>query len=299
MKLGRVLAVIVSYNPDMKQFSKGIYRIISSGVDVVIIDNNSRNYSDIKYLAQDNGIKIECLADNYGLAYGQNYAIDKYCTSAHEYVLMLDQDSLFSDNAVEQLVENADRLIAEGKKLAAVGPRLIDQTTNYEYPFIRISKALVKKVFKFDKNIIVSILISSGMLISVKSMHRIGLMKTEFFIDHIDTEWCFRAISKGYQLYGVPTAVMHHSVGDKSVQFLGKNLPIHSPLRRYYRTRNLVYLIKNADSPLPWKIKELMSAPIKSSIGLLLTKDRSQHILALVRGLRDGIMSNFSRKMYK
>jgi rhamnosyltransferase len=299
MKLARVLAVIVTYNPDIKQFNKVISSIVGSGVDIVIIDNNSKNYSDVKYLGESNGIKIECLGDNYGLAYGQNYAIDKYRVPAHEYILMLDQDSLLSDNAVDQLVENADRLIAEGKTLAAVGPRLIDQTTNYEYPFIQISKALVKKVFKFDKNIAVSILISSGMLINIKALDSIGLMKTEFFIDHIDTEWCFRARTKGYQLYGVPAAVMHHSVGDKSVKVWGKNLPIHSPLRRYYRTRNFVHLIKNADSPLPWKIKELMLAPVKSGIGLVLTEDRSQHFLELVRGLRDGITSNFSRKMHK
>lgn len=296
MKLGRVLAVIVTYNPDISQFSKVIARTIGSGVDIVIIDNNSNNYSDIKSLAQSNGIRLESLGDNYGLAYGQNYGIDKYCAPLHEYILLLDQDSLFGDNAVEQLVENADRLIAKGIKLAAVGPRFIDQTSNYEYPFLQINKVLVRKVFGSVKNIAVSLLISSGMLISVKSLNSIGLMKAEFFIDHVDTEWCFRATSKGYQLYGVPTAVMLHSVGDKSLRFLGKHFPIHPPIRRYYRTRNLVQLIKNTDSPLAWKVKELISAPIKTGILLLLTEDRSRHIGALLRGLRDGITSNFSRK---
>lgn len=59
------------------------------------------------------------------------------------------------------------------------------------------------------------------------------------FIDYVDTEWCFRALSKGYKLYMSEKAVMRHSVGDDTINLLNFKIPVHSGYRRYYRVRNL------------------------------------------------------------
>ncbi len=60
----------------------------------------------------------------------------------------------------------------------------------------------------------------------------VGLMREEFFVDYVDTEWELRAKTFGLEIYGVFSAQMRHHLGVRPLFFWGK-IPVHAPNRFY------------------------------------------------------------------
>ena len=70
-------------------------------------------------------------------------------------------------------------------KIAAIGPRFIDENKGFYFPALRFNKyGLIDKISVEDIKVPteVSFLISSGTLVSVDSLKSIGFMKEEFLL---------------------------------------------------------------------------------------------------------------------
>jgi rhamnosyltransferase len=149
---------------------------------------------------------------------------------------------------------------SSGDKLAAVGPATHDDRTGQSSYFI-VSRYGFPFRFNPNKNqkykqIRVGFLISSGSLISLSVLDKIGGKREDYFIDHVDTEWCFRAKSHGFKLVGVHDAVLHHQLGDKVDKFwLGylRHIPHHTALRDYYMFRNTLLMLSDVRIPILWQ----------------------------------------------
>ena len=115
------------------------------------------------------------------------------------------------------------------------------------------------------------------------------------FIDGVDFEWCFRARHKGFKCFGVTEAAMKHPVGDDGFHIRVANqtarIPVHGPVRRYYIMRNRLHLYKRAYVPLPWKVRDLRRFAVECCYFALVAKPRAQHIAAMAKGIRDGVMN--------
>lgn len=81
-------------------------------------------------------------------------------------------------------------------------------------------------------------------MVSKEVFEIVGMMDEELFIDYVDTEWCLRCLNYGILVHIIPDIEMVHAIGDKSVKICGINIPIHSPVRRYYRVRNAFLLLR-------------------------------------------------------
>jgi rhamnosyltransferase len=82
-------------------------------------------------------------------------------------------------------------------------------------------------------------------------------MRSQYFIDHIDTEWSFRARKAGYRLIGVPAARLEHRLGDsvRRVWFFGwRQVMAHSPLRDYYMFRNTLLMLRDTPMGMWWRL---------------------------------------------
>lgn len=102
------------------------------------------------------------------------------------------------------------------------------------------------------------------MLVPVEVLKKVGLMRDELFIDYIDIEWCLRTASNGYSLYAIPDAKMSHTIGDERKLFLGREVSIHSPLRRYYLARNSIYMMRLSYVPIGYKFREAIFSTIRT-----------------------------------
>jgi len=122
----RVIAVVVSYNPDINDFVKVFETLLPQVAYAVVVDNAS--FSDMAViLAHWSGKKIELLRmqENFGIAAAQNLGIERAMTLGADFVLLLDQDSVPSPSMVAELLGAITSAQSDGgMPVAAVGPAI-------------------------------------------------------------------------------------------------------------------------------------------------------------------------------
>ena len=130
----RVAAIIVSYNPNLIVFEKEL-NSIEVQCFVIIVDNGSDDEFK-KFILQKKQnlekLNVIFLNENFGIAKALNIGIETAIILGFEYVLLLDHDSIPNPYLVEVLTHNLDILLERNKKIAAIGPRLIDPRSNKE-----------------------------------------------------------------------------------------------------------------------------------------------------------------------
>jgi rhamnosyltransferase len=285
----KIVSVIVTFNPEENRLNELITSLRDSQVTVVIVDNNSKN--DFFLASEKDYLKYR-FDENLGIAYAQNFGVKKAVELGANHILFFDQDSHISDHFVEDLISDYKKITLEYKKVAAIGPRFIDENKGFYFPALRFNKrGLIDKISveNIHGPVEVSFLISSGTLISVESLNNIGLMKEEFFIDFVDTEWCFRALSKGYKIYMSEKAIMKHSIGDETLKIFNFNIPVHSGFRRYYRIRNLFFMWKMPYIPKILVLKLMVTNSVIQVLLFLLKNKKMDYIKFYLKALKDGI----------
>ena len=87
----RILTGIVTYNPDIGRLKQNLETITDQTDELLIIDNASENFSQIKTLAAGKFIELE---KNHGIAYALRRLMDFANKNGYDWVLTLDQDSV-------------------------------------------------------------------------------------------------------------------------------------------------------------------------------------------------------------
>jgi rhamnosyltransferase len=124
---------------------------------------------------------------------------------------------------------------------------------------------------------------TSGNLLRVSAAKTAGPFEEKLFIDSVDTEYCLRLRKNGFRIIRVNTAVLQHQLG-KPGPF---GVITHSAERRYYITRNMLYvMIKYFPQLFFFGSKEL----IKSFLLILFVEDdKKGKLKSMFRGVRDWI----------
>ena len=267
---------------------------------LVVVDNGSDDQvlASVQTWAGHDGFSVIGIGENVGVAAAQNRGVIWARAQGCSHVLMLDQDSIPSSGMVQKLLAALDETRASGVPVAATGPRLIDRRTGASTPFVRIGLLGVTRHEYRDENsslIPTDFLISSGMLIPLEILDRVGLPEEDLFIDNVDLEWCFRARSMGLSLDGVYDAVMEHSVGDHVVQLGSYVIHLHAPLRQYYIMRNRIVLYQRSYSPWGWIIQDFVRMLFKLMAFSLFFPPRRQNIAMMLKGIKDGLTGKMGK----
>ena len=294
-----VCAVIVTYNPDLTRIQTLVESVVAQVDFVVIVDNGSTSQT-IEFLHKSidrTGLKLIEFGQNLGIAAAHNAGIRYAMESGYAFVLLLDHDSQLLPGCVENLLNVSQHLVNDGYKVAAVGPQYNDETSGRRAPFLRFYRWTFHKIYSryADDVIEASVLISSGSLISCQTLAAVGLMDETLFIDGVDWEWCFRASSQGYRLFGVGAAIMQHSLGDSGIHILGRVLPLHNPLRHYYVYRNTVLMCRMRQIPFSWKLHFSIRLLVRFVIYMVLAPRRLERARLILKGLFDGICGRSGR----
>ena len=291
-----VCAVVITYHPDLENL-KGLLTSLSGQVmQIVIVDNGSSE--SLEYFAASQAhiknLVVISLGDNFGIGHAQNVGIEYAQKSGVDYVALFDQDSCPDPDMIPTLCSAAAELKLAGVPLAAVSPCYKDTQGGVLSTFVRVG------VFGFKRTALVQgsgpieadFLISSGSLIPISVIADIGGVDASLFIDHVDTEWCFRAKAKGYKLFGVQDAIMLHSLGDHRIRFWflrWRTVPYHSPFRYYYMFRNSVLLQRRSYMPLCWKVADAGRCIRALFFFGLFSSSRIACLKMMFRGVLDGI----------
>jgi rhamnosyltransferase len=136
----------------------------------------------------------------------------------------------------------------------------------------------------------VDYLVSSGLLIPMAVLDRVGGMREELFIDYVDIEWGLRAGAAGYRSFGVCGAFMNHQLGETPISFMGKPRPVHTPLRHYYAVRNGIWMYFQPFPPFNWKVRDAYRLALKFMFYCLMTKRRGSHFRMMALGIWHGLL---------
>ena len=294
-------AVVVTCNPDLHLFQTQILSLCPQIGLVIVVDNGSEPFfrKQLDTIEKSCGhLKSLFLEKNYGIAYAQNIGIEMAIRLGFKYVLLLDHDSIPAAKMVSELYKAAETLRKNNIKLAAVGARLIDQRSFKENGFYRIKKWRWIRLRCGEQRsglIYCQYLNASGSLHPTEAFDKIGRFNEFFFIDHVDTDWFMRAQASGYSAYGVCSAKLYHAMGDKIIPywFFGWHfMPHRSPNRHYYIVRNALWLYRMKYTPLFWKLNNLIKIIFTLIYFVLFDNQRKQHLIMILKGLRDGFFNN-------
>jgi rhamnosyltransferase len=296
-----VATVTVTFNPDMKLLSAQLRALPEISLKI-LVDNASK--PAIAEKIQDLAARIPntyLLSNpgNLGLAAAVNLGVRAVSelSPVTRFVLMLDQDSEPMANSILTLLEAFQRLEMDGNKVGCVGPVLQDPDTGLRHGFHQCTRWRWRRVYPAADStapIPCVNLNGSGTLMSVALFLQMDGLDESLFIDHVDTEWAFRVISAGYELWGIPNAVFIHRMGQASVRFwcLGWRIwPYRSPQRHYYLFRNAIILMRRQYVPGVWKAWAIGKLILTCIVHFFSDRARLEQIVAMFHGVRDGFLS--------
>jgi len=213
------------------------------------------------------------------------------------YVLFLDQDTEPAAGGVLSLLKWYAKLNADGVNPGCIGPRLVDVETGLDHGFHQIAgwRWVRRYPAPGDFPVRCANLNCSGTLMSTEVFVRLGGLDESFFVDHLDTEWAFRVLAAGYQLYGIPSVAFRHRMGQKTWRFwLGswRVWPYRSPYRHYLLFRNSVWLMRRRYVPAVWKFWASIKLVLTMIVHALMDAERIPQLGSMAKGIAAGLRNN-------
>ena len=282
-KKENICAIFVTYNPD-ESLIKNIEAIINQVKKIVIIDNKSASdsWKFIKKITKKHSnINLIKNNGNVGLAKALNQGAEYALKNKYEWILTMDQDSLARYNMVKFLIKAYNNAV--GSK---TNPVLIGSNFLHEYNKKSNFERLCKNKVYIKRNGIQT----SGSLLSLSTYKNIGPFRNDFFIDYIDTEYCLRLKHKKLNTIIACDAYMLHSIAAIEK---GASLPSYNHLRRYYRMKNGLKLVKENifKDPL-WTIKKIFYFNRELAIIFFTEKNKIKKLKSIFKGILHSFKKN-------
>lgn len=274
----KIAGVCVTYNVDISDFSENLGIHCRRLSHVFVIDNSDKSSVSADISTICNAIS-NCTYIGHGGNKGIAAALNEGCNMAiqkgYDWVLTLDQDSLIPSN----LLDSYAALLKElpSATLNHLGMITCNMSTWGKTPETGIEE--VKMCW------------TSGALMNLEAYSAVGGFDNELFIDGVDFEICAKLNLAGYRILRDKSVTLKHNLGNtKDFRIGNKHLFFvtnHNPIRRYYMTRNSLYLSKKyGDKFKPLKTSVLKVAKVVFKI-LLFESDKFAKIRSMYRGYKD------------
>ena len=268
--LQSIIAGIVTYNPDIELLDKNIEAIANQVQKTVIIDNGSENVGEIANIASHyQSVELVKNESNRGVACALNQIGDAAVYNSADYFLTLDQDSISDLNMVDKLME-----LFSNPDVGGVTPFINVKGFTPESTLLELKTA-----------------ISSGFIVRTSLWQDIGGFWEYLFIDEVDHEFCYRIHEKGYKIIRRNDIAIKHRLGEPStVVILGHTFhpTNHSPLRRYYISRNNIimnFLFPEDEGVFADRLSMIKNTCISV---MACENNKAQKIKAIIKGIIDG-----------
>jgi hypothetical protein len=249
----KVFIIILNWNnwPDTLECLESLKNNDYPNYQVVIVDNGSKEKPE----APSPDIKVIYNKENLGFSGGNNVGIKYALEQGADYVLLLNNDTIVSQDFLGKLVEVGE---SDGK-IGLIGPKIYfyDQPKRIWFAGGQVNWLYNKGEMRgydemdngqYDKPEIQETEYLTGCCLLVKRevIEKIGLMPEEYFLYYEDTDWSLAAQRAGFKCVFVPKAKIWHKGSKSSVE---TSFPYI-----YYHIRNGLIL---AQRFAPWYIKPL------------------------------------------
>lgn len=249
--------IVVTYQPDLAALHRLLQALPSAIVATVVVHNGGWDddacYRRFVSCVQHPRRQWVQMSGNAGIAAALNRGIAELTTLGCTHAWTFDQDSCPRPETLD-ILWAAWQAAGRQMPVAAVVPAIHDQGTGNTLPFLLEYPSGVLEATPIHQTQPVAAAITSGMLLDVAVWQTSGGAREDWFIDHVDTEWCFRVRAQGYGVVAVPAAVLQHELGHTRTAFYRSNrtVKVRSALRTYYMLRNGWALARLPHAPQGW-----------------------------------------------
>ena len=194
---------------------------------------------------------------NLGIATALNNGCKAAIKDGFEWSLTMDQDS-----KVTQFNERILKQLSSIKNAGLYYPTYIINGEKYEY-----------KILENNEPVIV---MSSGNIINLAAYKEIGGFEDKLFIDYVDFDYCIKLKQHGYNIEEAEGFTLQHELGKsftKKNRFFKLMITNHPVIRRYYITRNKLYMLEKYKKFAPFYDNE-KNTIVKEIVKIIFFEDQ-------------------------
>ncbi|PZO75761.1 MAG: rhamnosyltransferase [Mesorhizobium amorphae] len=294
MTRSTVLCAVTAFQPEAELLDKLLATLLDDGSSVaILVDGPVGTAIDedlLRRLETEPRLDVLRSESNRGVGCALNRLAHHARNRGCSHVLFFDQDSGPPRGLAQDLLGVFEALVSAGLHPAVVGALPIrpggedaNQPPRYK---VRGATAL-EGVFATD------FVITSGSLVGLSALDAVGPFREDYHIDAIDTEWCFRAIERGFGVFVAGDVAMPHRVGHGTVRVGPLRFPLQSQERMLTYIRNQAHSLRLSHVPWRWKLRVAVYLPLQSASWLLTGHGDRRSPARFLKAFVDGLRGRF------
>lgn len=253
---------------------------------ILVVDNASEDRTRQSVAEQFPTIPMICLDQNQGFAGGNNVGIRHALDAGADYVLLLNDDTTMTPDALALMVaaDQADPTIG------LIGPALVscrDMTQIYVGAHIHWDSGSATEILATPEMLSTPLIRTDyvpgcALLVNRAVIDRIGLLDERYFAYYEDVDWCLRAAEAGYRCTVTPAARVSH-VNTADVRATGGDGSLYYPRRNQF-----LFLRRYQHRAVPQGMRKALTLCLREYNHLILHGE-SARAHTLVAGVWDGL----------
>jgi rhamnosyltransferase len=280
----RIAAVVVLYHPGDDLLEN--IASYSSQVDVLFAVDNSEDGTSgvVDGLGSIGNVIYRANGENLGVARALNIGAELAREHGCDYLLTMDQDSRAAPGMVDELFACLGSIPAPDIGIVA--------------PFLSTKPGQAPPGTVCCEDVPTAM--TSGSLLSLSAFRTVGPFMDELFVDFVDIEYCLRLRRRGFRVVRANRAVLAHHVGQvQKFSLFSRNLYLtsHSPLRKYYKTRNRFFVADRYKGIFPaFRRADLLRFWLETLRLLFFEDNKREKLVMMGKGYRDyrrGLLGRF------
>jgi len=244
----RVITVVLNYNNlgDTLETLTSACQLTYENNSLLLVENSTTKGIVKKIRSQFPDLEIIENQRNLGYAGGNNVGMRYAIKQGAEYIFLLNNDVTLEPDVLDKLVAvmQSDRACAACQPLVTYyndKDKIWSAGTELFFGYPRLFQKGKQRQTADDKKPPFG-LVGCSILFRAEALKKVGLFDESLFLLQEETDWCIRAMKKGFSLLVVSDAVVHHKVSE--------TLGLYSKKYLYYIGRNWLLVGKRHRSRL-------------------------------------------------
>ncbi len=250
--MSRIAVIILNYNgKDLTADCVSCFERFPHDYILIVVDNGSWNGDGQFIKSMFPHIHLIESKENLGFAGGNNLGIEYALDLGSEFVLLLNNDTLFDEDFIPPLIAELER----DHTVGAVQPKIFFNHDRHLIwngggvfnPWLGLSYTIGEGTLdqgRFQSSKKVDWITGCCILVRSNVIREVGLMDHRFFMYQEDVDWSLRMRNQGYSLGYVPEAKIYHIAGASSKSTKKGKEGFQSPLVHFVNQRNRYWVIR-------------------------------------------------------
>lgn len=285
--MGSICAVVVTHNRRdlLRECLTALQTQTRPPDAILVVDSASTDGTPAMLAEEFPAVTVRRLETNQGGAGGFHEGIRTGHDEGHDWLWLMDDDTIPEGDALECLVEGHRTATGLGRAPAVLASKVV-WTDGRLHPMNGALPALGQMDGLVDATSHGLLMLRSAsfvsLLLDASAVERFGLPIKRYFIWSDDVEYTAR-ILRWEPGYLVPTSVVHHKTPTAYLSWQG------TPERYFYHVRNSIYMTRSNAWDTQEKLRVLWMLLINVRQFLNHNRWRPRAALAVVRGVAHGL----------